>query len=247
MTRYILALFCLLSLTASSQCNQPFGSTANPSGSSVTISWSKRICANGYKIRYRPLGSILWKYKTVADTNQTTIYLLNYSTDYQFSVASINGANTSNYSFNKTFRTLCQCFEPIVVIDSIGTNGVMFYIDDDSCGTRYRIQYRIVGKAAWTTKIVRDTANTLIVTELTANTPYEFRARRECNSAGTYTSIWNVISPFNTSLRVGFNEDDKTVIKTVDVLGKEISPNSSGIVIYIYSDGSISRKYNVER
>jgi len=199
MTRYILLVFCLLSLTASSQCNQPFGSTANPSGSSVTISWSKRICANGYKIRYRPLGSILWKYKTVADTNQTTIYLLNYSTDYQFAVASISGGVTSVYSFNKTFRTLCECFEPIVVIDSIGANAVKFYMDDDSCGVAFRIQYRVVGTNAWNTLTVRDTAQTLISPVLIQGTTYEYRSRRECKIDGSYVSKWNQTWEFTTA------------------------------------------------
>ncbi len=199
MTRYILLVFCLLSLTASSQCNQPFGSTANPSGSSVTISWSKRICANGYKIRYRPLGSILWKYKTVADTNQTTIYLLNYSTDYQFAVASISGGVTSVYSFNKTFRTLCECFEPIVVIDSIGANAVKFYMDDDSCGVGFRIQYRVVGTNAWNTLTVRDTAQTLISPVLIQGTTYEYRSRRECKIDGSYVSKWNQTWEFTTA------------------------------------------------
>ncbi len=197
--RLMLIIFCLLSLTASSQCNQPFGSTANPSGSSVTISWSKRICANGYKIRYRPLGSILWKYKTVADTNQTTIYLLNYSTDYQFAVASISGGVTSVYSFNKTFRTLCECFEPIVVIDSIGANAVKFYMDDDSCGVGFRIQYRVVGANAWNTLTVRDTAQTLISPVLIQGTTYEYRSRRECKIDGSYVSKWNQTWEFTTA------------------------------------------------
>ena len=231
--------------------NECFKSPTNlvgvPKGTAVTLSWTKNTCANGYKIMYRAVGATTWKYVTLADTNQRIIYGLTYSTDYEYAVASINGTILSSYSTMKYFSTYCQCFNPIVVIDSIGTNGVKFYMDDDSCGVRYKIQYRKVGKVAWTTKIVGDTVNTLIVTGLTANTPYEFQARRECNSTGTYYSTWNVISPFNTNLRVGYNEDAKTVIKTVDVLGREISPTSSGIVIYIYSDGSISRKYNVER
>jgi hypothetical protein len=198
MTRYVLALFCLLSLTASSQCSQPFGSAANPSGSSVTISWSKRTCANGYNIRYRALGSFLWKYKTVADTNQTTIYFINYSTDYQFAVASISGGVTSVYSFNKTFRTLCECMEPIVVIDSIGANGVKFYMDDDSCGVGFRIQYRIVGANAWNTLTVRDTAQTLISPNLNRNTTYEYRSRRDCKLDGSYQSKWNKTWEFTT-------------------------------------------------
>jgi hypothetical protein len=125
--------------------------------------------------------------------------LLNYSTDYQFAVASISGGVTSVYSFNKTFRTLCECFEPIVVIDSIGANAVKFYMDDDSCGVGFRIQYRVVGTNAWNTLTVRDTAQTLISPVLNQNTTYEYRSRRECKIDGSYVSKWNQTWEFTTA------------------------------------------------
>lgn len=197
--RLLLIIFCLFSLTASSQCSQPLGSTANPNGSSVVISWNKRSCATGYIIRYRPLGSPIWKYKTVPDTNQTTIYSLSFSTDYQFGVASLVGITPTNYSWSKTFRTLCECFEPIVVIDSIGANAVKFYMDDDSCGVGFRIQYRAVGANAWNTLTVRDTAQTLMSPVLIQGTTYEYRSRRECKADGSYVSKWNQVWQFTTA------------------------------------------------
>lgn len=197
--RLLLIIFCLFSLTASSQCSQPLGSTANPSGSSVVISWTKRSCATGYRIRYRPLGSTTWKYKSVPDTNQTTIFSLSFSTDYEFAVASMVGTTVNNYSWSKTFRTLCQCLEPIVVIDSIGLDMVKFYMDDDSCGVGFRIQYRKLGTNVWNTLTVRDTAQTLISPTLIQGTTYEYRSRRECKADGSYVSKWNQVWQFTTA------------------------------------------------
>ena len=199
MTRYLIIL-CLFSLTASSQCSQPLGSAANANGNNVIITWTKRTCANGYKIRYRPLGTATWKYKTVPDTNQTTIYFLNYSTDYEFGIASLVGITPSYYSWTKTFRTLCQCYIPIVVIDSVGANRVLFYMDDDSCGVGFRIQYKLVGATYWNTLIVRDTAQTLLSPALTANTDYEWRSRRDCKVDGSYRSEWSQVYQFTTAI-----------------------------------------------
>lgn len=211
----------------------PTTTTRVPLGTSVIISWSKNICADGYKIRYRALGSTIWKYKTVADTNKTTIYLLNYSTDYQFSVASISGTTTSSYSFNKTFRTLCECLEPIVVIDSIGVNRVKFYMDDDSCGVAFRIQYRVVGTNAWNTLTVRDTAQTLMSPILVQNTTYEYRSRRECKTDGSYMSKWSQVWQFTT-------EPLTQVIRLIkiSVIGN--------MKIYYYSDGTFKKIVTTE-
>jgi hypothetical protein len=199
MKNILTILFVIVTLSVFSNCLiPPTNTTRVPKGTSVTISWVKNPCANGYKIRYRLLGTTTWKYKIVADTNQTTIYFLNYSTDYQFAVASMDGSTTSNYSFNKTFRTLCECFEPIVVIDSIGANAVKFYMDDDSCGVRFRIQYRVLGTNIWNTLTVRDTAQTLVSPMLNQNTTYEYRSRRDCKLDGSYQSKWNQIWQFTT-------------------------------------------------
>ena len=197
--RLLMIIFSLITLNTFGQCSQPLGSAANPNGSNVIITWNKRTCANGYKIRYRPLGTTTWKYKTVPDTNQTTIYFLSYSTDYEFAIASLVGTTPTNYSWTKTFRTLCECLEPIVVIDSIGANRVLFYMDDDSCGVGFRIQYRVVGASAWNTLTVRDTAQTLLSPVLNQNTTYEYRSRRDCKVDGSYASKWNQVWQFTTA------------------------------------------------
>ena len=170
-----------------------------PKGTSVTINWKKNLCASGYKIMYRPVGSVTWKYATTPDTTSKTLYLLSYNTDYEYAIASLNGTILSNYSSTKFFTTLCQCDTMIMVVDSIGSNGVKFLWVDDNCGLRYRIQYRKVGSSLWTTKIATDSTDTKIVTNLSANTTYKWRYRKECNLAGNYTSLWSNTWEFITA------------------------------------------------
>jgi hypothetical protein len=228
----------------------PTNIVATPKGVSVAISWTKISCATGYKIMYRAVGAATWKYITLPDTANKTIYALAYSTDYEYAIASINGTTLSAYSTTKYFTTYCQCLNPIVVVDSIGTNQVKFLWQDDSCGIRYKIQYRQVGKLAWITKTAGDSVNTILSNLLVANTPYEFQARRECNTAGTYYSAWNPISQFVTNpiaqdpYRIG--EYPKQFLRAYDLSGKEVDPETPGFLIYMYTDGTTSKVFNGE-
>ena len=137
--------------------NECFKSPTNivgvPKGTSVTINWTKNGCANGYKIMYRAVGASIWKYITLPDTATKSIYGLTYLTDYEYAIASINGTTLSAYSATKYFTTLCQCDLPIMVVDSVGSTALKFLWVDDSCGVRYKIQYRKSGVTFWTTKL----------------------------------------------------------------------------------------------
>ena len=212
--------------------NECFKSPTNivgvPKGTSVTLSWTKNTCANGYKIMYRAVGAATWKYITLPDTNQKTIYLLSYSTDYEYAIASINGTTLSAYSTTKYFTTLCQCDLPIMVVDSIGSTALKFLWVDDNCGLRYKIQYRKSGVTFWTTKIVGDTTNNYTATNLVANTNYEWRYRRECNATGTYGSVYSTIYLTTTAPSIQIPD----LIK-ITVIGD--------LKIYQYSDGTVKK------
>ena len=212
--------------------NECFKSPTNivgvPKGTSVTLSWTKNTCANGYKIMYRAVGAATWKYITLPDTASKIIYALTTSTDYEYAIASINGTTLSAYSATKYFTTLCQCDLPIMVVDSVGSTALKFLWVDDSCGVRYKIQYRKSGVAFWTTKIVGDTINIYTATNLVANTNYEWRYRRECNSTGTYASVYSTI--YSTTTAPSIQVPD--LIK-ITVIGD--------LKIYQYSDGTTKK------
>jgi len=206
----------------------PTGIVATPKGTSVTITWTRNTCANGYKIMYRAVGASTWKYITLPDTASKIIYALTTSTDYEYAIASINGTTLSAYSATKYFTTLCQCDLPIMVVDSIGSTALKFLWVDDNCGLRYKIQYRKSGVTFWTTKIVGDTTDNWIATNLKANTNYEWRYRRECNATGTYGSVYSTI--YSTTTAPSIQVPD--LIK-ITVIGD--------LKIYQYSDGSVKK------
>jgi hypothetical protein len=206
----------------------PTNLVATPKGTSVTIGWTKNTCANGYKIMYRAVGATTWKYITLTDTATKSIYSLTYSTDYEYAIASINGTVISDYSTMKYFTTLCQCDLPIMVVDSIGSKALKFLWVDDNCGIKYRIQYRKQGAVAWTTKIVGDTVTTYIATNLTANTNYEWRYRRECNATGTYASVYSTIWQTTTAPSIQVPD-----LIRITVIGD--------LKIYQYSDGTTKK------
>jgi len=207
-----------------------------PKGTSVTINWVKNTCATGYKIMYRAVGSPTWKYITLPDTASKTIYLLTYSTNYEYAIASINGAVLSTYSTMKYFTTLCNCTQPAYFLDSLTATSNRFNWSDDSCGVRYKIQYKKSTAAAWTTKIVGDTVNQYTISPLAANTTYVYQFRKECNSTGTYGSTWitgSFITPIPTA---------RIVISITDIYGNPSPEVPNKLLIYRYNDGTTEKK-----
>jgi hypothetical protein len=115
-----------------------------------------------------------------------------------------------------------------MVVDSIGSTALKFLWVDDNCGLRYKIQYRKSGVTFWTNKIVGDTTDNWIATNLKANTNYEWRYRRECNATGTYGSVYSTI--YSTTTAPSIQVPD--LIK-ITVIGD--------MKIFQYSDGSVKK------
>lgn len=207
-----------------------------PKGTSVTINWVKNTCATGYKIMYHVVGSPTWKYITLPDTATKAIYLLTYSTNYEYAIASINGTTLSAYSTMKYFTTLCECTQPAYSLDSLTATSNRFNWSDDSCGVRYKIQYKKSTAAAWTTKIVGDTVNQYTISPLAANTTYVYQFRKECNSTGTYGSTW-ITGSFTTPIPTA-----RVVISITDIYGNPSPEVPNKLLIYRYNDGSTEKK-----
>lgn len=200
----LILLIVMIANTIVKSCilKSPTNIFAIPKGTSVTINWTKNACANGYKIMYRPVGSGTWKYTTLPDTISKTIYLLSYATNYEYAIASLSGTTISTYSSTKYFSTLCQCDTTIVVVDSIGVNGVKFFWINDTCGVRYKVQYRKLGTGIWTSRVATKLTDNIIATGLLPNTTYKWRYRKECNPTGTYASLWSNTWEFTTAVPI---------------------------------------------
>ena len=59
--------------------------------------------------------------------------------------------------------------------------------------------------------------------------------------------IWDEFIDFTNNSVIDENYSHKTLIKVVDVLGREINKdNKDALLLYIYDDGSVEKKYVVE-
>jgi hypothetical protein len=143
----------------------------------------------------RPVGTSWWRTISVADTNRKEVYGLNYSTDYEYQIASKDSTTLSSYSTIRKFSTLCECLVPTIVIDSVGYNGLLFYIDDDSCGVKYQVKIKKPSDTYWYTVIQPDSVQTFVIDGLDSNTGYVWKYLRYCNNTGyksDYGPTWYV-------------------------------------------------------
>ena len=137
----------------------------------------------------------MWRTVAVADTNRKEVFGLNYSTDYEYQVASKDSTSLSNYSTIRKFSTLCECLVPTIVIDSIGYNGFLFYIDDDSCGVKYQVKIKKPSDTYWYNVTQPDSVQTFVIDGLDSNTGYYWKYIRYCNNTGyksDYGPTWYV-------------------------------------------------------
>jgi hypothetical protein len=185
----------------------------------------------------------------VGDTSEKIIYNLLPTTTYEYQLASAYGTNVTAYTVSRTFTTTCACTLPSVTTGTITSSSAQFNWNDDACGVQYKIQYRRQGFNTWTSITVGDTVSTLTITGLLTNQAYEFRSRRECNTSGTINSGWSAISTFITlPLRLGEQPEAEVVylLRAVDVLGREVDPESKGLIILQYSDGTAKKIFRQE-
>jgi len=213
----------------------------NLKGTSCTINWTKASCATGYKIQYRPVGTTTWKTATMADTAKKNLFSLIPQTTYEYQMLSSIGTNVSSWGTMKNFTTLCLCNPTTPTLSSTASNNQTFSWTDDSCGVRYKLQYKKSTVTTWSTKIVGDTVSSIALTGLALNTTYNYQFRRECNGAGTYYSTW-VTGTFTTPLLLSNptieNNREVNLVKITDLFGREVDFNYKDMVIYHYSDGT---------
>ena len=215
----------------------------NIKGTSATINWVKSSCATGYKIQYRPLGTVTWKTSTIpVDTSNKTLFALTPTTLYEYQVATTVGNVTSTWGTLKTFTTACLCNPETPVVSNTTSTNKTFNWTDDACGVRYKLQYRKSTVTAWTTRIVGDTSLTTTITGLSLNTAYNYQFRRECNATGTYSSTW-VTGTFTTPVA---GVEPITLIRMTDLFGREVDGNYKDMVIYHYSDGTAKKGFIVK-
>ncbi len=83
--------------------------SSNVTDQSVTLSWDEQIGADGYKVRYKPIGPGPYRYKTLFGSNSTTVnnYYLQSSSTYEWQVRTFcPGGGQTGWTPVENFNTL---------------------------------------------------------------------------------------------------------------------------------------------
>ncbi|MBD2702666.1 fibronectin type III domain-containing protein [Spirosoma sp. BT702] len=167
-------------------CSVPLAngfSVAFVTSNSAQLNWTiMDDPANHYDVRYRVVGSSSWTTISTLGTNVTLTGLTNY-TSYEWQVRTVCYENESaGFTAGPNFTTLCRA--PIFRVASPQVTAATLNWELIGGNVTYNIQYRKSGTTNWTT-INNVTSASYIVTNLTANTTYEWQLATICSDGIT--------------------------------------------------------------
>ncbi|MEL6851307.1 MAG: GEVED domain-containing protein, partial [Bacteroidota bacterium] len=175
--------------TLSEDCLPPYNlEVSQVTDTSVWTSWQKIDSATLYRLRYRPLSDTTWMYVD-SQTEQYQLGQLQACTQYVFQVASVCNGDTSGFLASRVFRTEGCCEAPAnLQLLQVGESSFTLNWQSVFGASAYRLQYRLLGLAAWDSVVVSDTF--YVLNNLENCGQYELRIGAECPAkALTYSPL----------------------------------------------------------
>ena len=195
--------------------------TSIPSATNLTaftadIFWVDVNTSSTWQIQFDTTGFTLGTgVSTFVTSDSVTIPSLTPNTTYDVYVRAICGAGDSSaWSSKVTFTTPPTCPKPSTLIASnISTSAATVKWTDNSTATSWQVDYGMGAHTAGTGTLVLSSADSLILTGLTANTSYNYFVRAIC--AVGDTSDWSIVGSFKTLCSVytsPYSEDFSTYV-----------------------------------
>ena len=181
--------------TEPAPCVDPAGLSVFGVGQdSASFSWNAIPGALEYQIRYKEAETDLWIILVVQDTTILLQELL-AGTDYVWEVRSDCGNSLSQWVPGEPFTTdSIPCDPPQALsVDSLTNTTVHVSWEGYENATLYRVRYRVSGTELWSTLETSEVF--AIITDLEANTTYQWLVQSECGSIPTE---WVVGEDFTT-------------------------------------------------
>lgn len=182
-----------------SSCTTPTGLAASSiTNTSATFTWTAVTGSTGYNVQYRAVGTTAWTAGT-ATSNTINATGLTARTNYEVQVQNkCSATSTSSFSTSATFTTTgtAPCNTPTgMTTGSITGSSAVFSWTAVSGATGYKIQYRAVGAASWTS--ASSTSASYTASGLSLTTSYEWQVQTVCSGGGT--SAFTASTNFSTT------------------------------------------------
>ena len=169
-------------------------SSNNITTTSAQLNWYGTT-ANNITIRYKKLGAPSYSYQNIASNNTTAwgynLTGLSPNTTYQWSVMTVCGTISSNYSQDNYFTTLAGCMQvenPAVV--NVQTNKAVVTWTPTSQVSYVLIRYAVKGTTRYKYRYANASTGSVVIAHLHPGTQYVVQVRSMCsyNSYSAYSS-----------------------------------------------------------
>lgn len=193
------AALTMLSMPAAPSGLAISGGIGDPPTSSMALTWTDNGSGvaqeDSFLLDYIEVGGSFPGTTSTLDQDSTSVTVVDLSpnTQYQFRIASVNGAGISSYSTSSAQYTAAET--PMDVVGS--ANGqtsiiVSWSANNNAVGTVYEL-FNVTAS----TTIATTTGISYTVNSLTANTPYQFKVRAQYRGDNSTWTDWS-----NTSVAV---------------------------------------------
>lgn len=189
-------------LTVATPLAAPAGlATANPTLTSLDLTWGAVANANQYQVEYRVDGAVPWTVGPIVAVATATISGLTSATTYDFRVTAEDTTGAfadsppSAVVQGSTSTPLPQlAFPDDIDAAPLGTTGLTVTWDTRVGAVGYVVQYRVDGTAIWT-QATQTTATTQDITGLTTTTLYEVQVQAVGDGTTNLTSEFGPTPP----------------------------------------------------
>ncbi len=206
-------------------CGTPSGvNITNITDDFAQVNWDSQPCAFRFQIRYRPTGTATWS-RTTSETGAVSKILsgLSEGTEYEVQVRTRCSADEpavyTDWSTTQTFTTENACTAPEdVTVVNLRSNRATIIWNTVPGVFSYDVRYRKSGDTEWMRRNVSAPDTSRILTNVVANTAYEYQVRSNCGISGRPRSGWSDLQTFSTLQRM----EDETLQGVAQL---EIYPN----------------------
>lgn len=178
---------------------------SNPTGTSLTVSWTGVVNAGWYAVQYKTTAGNTWSTLTTGATSMVINGLMpNTSYDVQVKTFcnSLNSGMSSAYSATSTLSTVslpCSLAPSNITVQTIAANTTTITWTAVPGAGWYGVRYKKNSVGTWT--MLSSSTNSITLAGLSANTLYDVEVKTFCNSLNSgVSSAYSATTNFTTGL-----------------------------------------------
>ncbi len=207
--------------------------------SSAKLTWDPGQGAGAYEVQYRKASEANWHSPDPVENDKLTIENLTSGTEYLFHVRSVCSSVSSDYSAERSFRTLNCTLPARFRATNIDYQSARMKWDDVPGARSYHLQYKQTSSSAWIGPLAPD-ENSFLLPNLMPKTEYEVQIKTTCSTSPGDESGFSESVRFTTTCRV---PESITVTTTSNSATIDWASTDAGVYAFRYRKTTSSQPW----